>query len=313
MSLASAAGPHPRARAAARRLVRLRARLSPAGPPPRVFVTSIPKSGTHLVTAVLERLPRMRPAGLHIIPIEFRRDPSAPAMAPMSSRDFDWDHVRRVLERAKSGQFVTAHWPPHPELLDLLDRLDYRSIFAFRDPRDIAVSHAFFAVRRPTHPFHDRYVRRLRTDGDRILASLRGFPADAHSAGFAGVASQMVRFVPWLSSEGTLACRFEDLVGERGGGTTAAQLDAIEALADHVGRPLARGQIEGVAARAWSSKTTTFRRGAIGEWRRYFERRHLEVFEGEGARLLEAYGYGFDDSRLVAHREDREDAQGVSS
>jgi len=162
VSLAGTVARHRRIRDAGVRLVRVRARAVPAGPPPRVFVTTIPKAGTHLLTALLQALPQMRTAGLHLNPIDFRldRERATPGRYPSGQgTEFDWKRLRSLLGHVKHGQFATAHWPPHPGLRALLDELGYRSIFLFRDPRDVVVSSMFFVMGRPSHPLHGRYAR----------------------------------------------------------------------------------------------------------------------------------------------------------
>lgn len=276
-----------RTRELALRLVRARARLG-RGDPPRVFVTSVPKAGTHLATAILDELPRMRYSGWHVTPHDFRA-------ADGRGTTVDWDRVERMLAGQPQGTFVRAHFPWAPRLAELLDRHGYRTIFVYRDPRDIAVSHAFYVTRLARHVVHARYAA-LETDSQRILASIVGSAADSQGPEVPPLARALEEFLPWRTAPGALSCRFEDLVGERGGGSAERQREVITEIARHVDRPLGPEQAQAVVDRAWSPTSITFRRGMIGDWMNHFDDSHREAFRGRPARSVIAYGYEDDDS-----------------
>ncbi|HEV2076023.1 MAG TPA: hypothetical protein VGR10_07265, partial [Thermoleophilaceae bacterium] len=306
------------ARAVAMRLVRARARLGRARPP-RVFVTSLPKAGTHLATAALDELPHMRYSGWHVTPQDFgqpdsspptsaeRPDPpvtrdarSAPigADAPSvrrSSSAVDWDTLAATLSAVPQGRFVRAHFPWSERLVELLRSLGYRTVFVYRDPRDIAVSHAFYVTRLRRNVLHRRYAHGFASDSERILASIVGSPADSTGPAVPHIGAPLEAYLPWRTTPGVLASRFEDLVGAEGGGSSEAQLGALQDIARHVERPLGPGEARRLAARVWSPRSMTFRRGVVGDWRNHFERQHREAFRGRGARLLVAYGYERDE------------------
>lgn len=289
------AGNEP-ARWLALKMVQARARLDRGGRPPRVFATSVPKAGMHLVTAILDQLPEMRFSGLHLAPDDFSCGEPAPISGERpAGRPVDRGRLRTALERARNGQYVRAHFPPDAALLSTLDELGYRTVFVYRDPRDVAVSHAFYVTRLRRHQLHHRYAEVLKTDAERILASITGFPSDGQGEGLASLSTRVGQYRQWLTVPGVLACRFEELVGERGGGSSSAQLASIQRIASHVARPLSEEQAEAVARRAWSSGSVTFRKGAIGDWANHFDQAHREAFRGPGARLLADYRYEIDD------------------
>ncbi len=259
-------------------VVRARARIARPGPPPRVLVNSYPKSGTHLLTTALEQLPDMRYSGILIVPGE--------------TPQFDWDQLHRALAGAKHGQYVVGHLWPEPEVLEILDHLEYRTLVAVRDPRDVVISMAMYASRNRRHPHHRRYTSQLKTDADRILATIEGFAGDAQGPGAPEIGPSLYTFAPWLAAGNALVCRFEELIGEQGGGSRAAQLAVIRRIADYVGRSISAQSAERIADRTWSSASTTFRRGAVGEWRERFDARHHDAFARQvDDAVLTAYGY----------------------
>ncbi len=288
---------HERVRALALGLVRARARLDRGRTPPRVLATSVPKAGSHLATAVLDQLPAMRFSGLHVIPDDFRSsEAEASSDGRWWRRPIDFGRLRAALARVHPGQYVRAHLPPSPELLTLLEELGYKTVFVYRDPRDVAVSFAFYVTGLERHHLHHRYANVLETGDERILASITGFRRDSIGEGQPPLLALVEEYRSWLSAPGILACRFEDLVGERGGGSREAQLASIDRIARHVDRPLTREAIEAIARRSWSSGSVTFRKGTIGDWENHFVSAHREAFRGRGARLLIEYGYEADDA-----------------
>ena len=76
-------------------------------PAPRVFVTSVPKAGSHLLITLLRRLPRMMFSGVHHAPRDFRTLPAA-RNGSDARPEMDWGRVRRVLESIRNGQFITV-------------------------------------------------------------------------------------------------------------------------------------------------------------------------------------------------------------
>jgi hypothetical protein len=269
-------------RAVALPLYRANARLHP-GPPPRVLANSLPKSGTHLVTALLDRLPDMRYSGHHLTAYDVTRNGTT-----------DWTALRRRLASVRTGQYVSAHLPAWPELFEMLGELGYRCLFAVRDPRDAAVSDMHYIMRFPQHPLHDR-LRAMPSDDERLTAVITGMGGER--AGLPLLESMPERldaYLGWLGAPATRPVRFERLVGSRGGGDAGTQHREIAEIAQHVGRPLTPAQVAEVAAAVWSPGSSTFRRGAIGDWVEHFTDEHRALVARLAGRQLAALGYEVD-------------------
>jgi hypothetical protein len=87
-----------------------------------------------------------------------------------------------------------------------------------------------------------------------------------------------------------LKLRFEDLVGEEGGGSRPVQEAAVERWARFLAVDVPVEQLtEGLFG-----GTRTFRVGRTDSWRDVFEDHHLRAFEREFGDVLEAYGYAED-------------------
>jgi sulfotransferase 6B1 len=247
-----------------------------------VLVNSIPKAGTHLLTAVLRALPRMMFSGVQVTLGEFLSEVSGG-----ESQGLDRARLGQMLDSVRNGQFVVAHFPAHPEVGPLLNEAGFKSLLIIRDPRDIVVSHAFYVTSQPRHLLHRRYTEQLGTDEERLLASITGLPGNGGPS-LEDIGTRLDKFIPWLDDASTHLCRYESLVGPSGGGTASRQKEEIIAIAGHVDRPLSSRAAERVTARAWSRRSATFRRGQIGDWRNHFSEEHRTVFKQiAGGQLIE--------------------------
>lgn len=260
-------------------LYRFGARLRP-GHPPRVLANSLPKAGTHLLTALLAELPDMRFSGVHVTAYDLHDETG------YLPRNLD-----RLLRPVRTGQYVSAHLPASPTVVEAVTRLRYRSLFIVRDPRDVAVSDVFYILGYRQHPLHG-VLTAIPTMDERLDAVLRGLPDTRRGLPLMEpIGERLDNYLGWLDAPGTAVVRFERLVGARGGGDDTEQLREVQAVAAHVDRPLSDEQARATAAKVWSPRSSTFRKGAIGEWRRYFDDRHADYVRRTAGAQLVALGY----------------------
>jgi len=263
--------------------------LAPAGPEPRVLVNSVPKAGTHLVTSILDLLPEMRSTGIHLDQVNTGRYGKInPEIA-----ELDWQIVRSMLGRVKSGQYATSHLWSHPTLFEILAELGFRSIFVVRDPRDILVSAAEYVHRLRRHPQYQRFREDYPDRDARLHALIDGFPAGRWGHPQLPFVERLRGYQPWLDPrEGVLCCRFEDLIGDAGGGSRSAQRTRVAEIGHHVERHLDQATLDHIELAAWSSRSPTFRNGASGEWKTVLVGPTLEYFNKQvDPEVMAAYGY----------------------
>ena len=202
-------------------------------PGPRVLATSMPKAGTHLLSSLLKNFPRLLFSGRHHALRNFRTEPRSIGDA---SPAFDWPKLEKTLAKVNRGQFLTAHFAPRPELMAILDKLDYKTVNIIRDPRDVVVSSAHYLFHLERHFLHERISKELPALEDRMMAVIVGLPPDANGRGLPPIAQRLARYRRWIGQPNTNVCRFERLVGARGGGP-----DRRGRRAPH--RPRARGRL----------------------------------------------------------------------
>jgi sulfotransferase 6B1 len=266
------------------------ARIARPGDGPPIFLNSIPKAGSHLCSQALDEMPGVRTSGVHLIKAKVVTSDAEPVER---SQYVDWDLVRSILSRnARPGQYMTAHTWAHPELFELLEEYGYATLFVIRDPRDIVVSQATYVTRLGRHPDHVRFADRLDDDQVRYRAIIEGYDEDESGPAGVSLAERLEGYSPWLDRDDVTVCRFEDLIGPRGGGTEAEQLRVISELAAVADVDLDRSGAAELAERVWSPRAATFNRGRIGGWRESFDATTRELFdESISKEALADYGY----------------------
>jgi hypothetical protein len=234
---------------------------------PRVLCVSLPKAGTHLVERAVCLHAGMR---RRILPT-------------LNPENVGLRGLDGLLTKLRAGQVVLAHLPFDAVYPPVLEQEGVKALFVIRDPRDIAVSLAHYIKSRGDHPLHFAYSERPDERSRIELAILGDAEAEPPAP---SLESLLGGFSGWLTS-GALVVRFEDLIGERGGGDPAAQAGTLHEIYEHLGLE----QPQGAAGRLFSSASPTFRAGQVGQWRGAFDPELEALFEGAAGSWLEVYGY----------------------
>lgn len=265
-------------------------------PPPKVLLNGPPKSGTHLLSDCIALVPRMMFSGRHFALSDFFPHPDKHWNLQLYNPDVDpaVDEKRlgKFLGRCPQGMFVTAHAGSHPVLRRLLQELRFKHILLLRDPRDIVVSYAFYVKREPLHDHHRYYTETLKSDEERLMASIRGFGRSAAvDTPLLSVEEIFAGFIPWLDDPSTLVVRFEDLIGSRGGGQEGTQIACIRKIGEALERPLNEEQARQIAQKMYGGGSLTFRKGQTGDWRTHFTEAHRRAFKAVAGDTLIKLGY----------------------
>ena len=188
-------------------------------------------------------------------------------------------------------RYSTVHFTGAETVFTALAEFMVASLFIVRDPRDIVVSHAHYVAGLQRHHLHEHYTVVLRTSEDRLMASIVGFPAAAGRRGLPSIGSRLARYAGWLHQKQTLVLRFEDLVGEAGGGNQSSQRKAIDDISRHISRPIDDAQRTRVAAGVHARGSATLRRGVISDWQNHFTDEHRAAFAEVAGPQLSEWGY----------------------
>jgi len=239
----------------------------------RILANAQPKNGTHLLLCALAQVPGLRFSGVAV-------DWSDPASA-----------VER-LQETRPGEYSKGHIPyldPAPRALENGGFVVFNMI---RDPRDNAVSFFHYVLRYPEHYLYPAFSR-MADDSERLMAVIQGFSfgQGPHAVSMKTIAHRFEVWGGWDSRPCCLTLRFEDLVGDKGGGSAAQQRRAIRRMLQHLKIAPSTGLIDRVAHGVFDTTTHSFRKGVIGDWRSHFTSEHIAVFKRVANHVLVRYGY----------------------
>ncbi|TKX61655.1 hypothetical protein EXE48_07595 [Halorubrum sp. ASP1] len=246
---------------------------------PRVFANSVPKSGTNLLTECLFQFPMLRPCFKHVS-MNQNRIPST-------------EEFSKKIAKTGRGQYTTGHVFYSRENAEILKRNDIISLLIVRDPRDIVTSHYHYVTdKNPSHRLHD-YYNALDDDETRLMASIQGVSGEQSEDGkpLESIGEWMDRFLGWTEPEYTHLVRFEDLIGPQGGGDKESQLETVRSIADHLEVSLSEEELYHVADNTFSTGSSTFRKGLIGDWENSFGPEHVAAFKDQADDWLIELGY----------------------
>lgn len=245
---------------------------------PVFFANSFPKSGTHLLTQVIQGFPNIGPAvdsGLEaVVTYEGR-----------SGRLRSSEEILHDLQRLLPGDIAYGHLQAWAEIVEWLCRPGFAAYFILRDPRDVVVSHVHYITEMaPDHIHHRYYTEELKTFDERLGVSILGLSND-----FPDIAKRFAPFLGWLERPEVLTLRYEDLIIDR--------YAAIGQVLDHA---MQRGftpvcerdtAIHKLAASIDPARSPTFRSGKIGGWRDGFSEDNKRLFKAVAGDLLLKLGY----------------------
>ena len=237
---------------------------------PRVFVDSVPKSGTHLIERALclhPRLFRVLVPTLHVTNLRERGG------------------LAKVVGGLPPGGMLVAHLDYDPALSKILSDGKVAMLVMVRDPRDVAISEAHYAMK-DEHWMHEHF-RTVEDPQERIRLIITG------TGTLAPLAERVPHHLRWRDA-GALVVRFEDLVGPEGGGDLDTQLTTLREIYEHIGIDADDNLVRRVRDHIFSDRSPTFRRGAIGQWRTTFDEATAELFTREAGELLPLLGYSAD-------------------
>jgi hypothetical protein len=268
---------------------------------PRVLVNSVPKSGTNLLASVLDvmGLQWQSPVLSHELrfhPLNYIRhwEDQDCLIGVGKSYKAKLGFLRHTLNKMDPGSYMMGHIPYQEHVCELLRSLGVRTFFVIRDPRDVVVSLLHHIQRVRSHYLHRAYAK-LPSDKARLIAGIRGLRNKDGSIETQSIAEKLEVTLGWTEVETVVTLRFEDLIGERGGGTAQDQTIAIRKIGNHLGWDLAEEDVLIVGNEAFG-KGKTFRRGMIGGWRGVFDDELKDAFKREAGEYLINLGYEQDNN-----------------
>ena len=243
----------------------------------------MPKSGSHLLTQVLDGLTELGP---------FINPGYPPVNRTEKNMPLGLDRVARNLQGMRPGDIRYGYIHALEPFLSILTGTDRATLFIYRDPRDMLISHIFYATELyENHGMNRYYTEELSTMSERINAAIQGVAEPGSE--ISSVAQRYQSYVGWLEQPEVHCVKFEDLIlhqvstlrgvldylKERGASVNCSPDKAIDIIKNHID----------------PKKSGTFRKGVPGGWREYFTNENKQVFIQTAGDLLQRLGYEHDD------------------
>jgi hypothetical protein len=251
---------------------------------PAVLGNAMPKSGSHLIIQVLQGLTRIGP---------FVNPGFPPVNRAEDNRQFTVEGILHNISRMRSGDIGYGYLDARQVYVDALTRDGIASIFVFRDPRDMIISHVFYATEIFSgHGMHEYYTKKLSSMEERINTAIGGM--NENGLELIGVKARYESHLGWLDQPQILCLRFEELRGN--------QEHAFSLILDYLeGQGFQPGVTRNVAMQAINEsvqpkKSGTFRSGKVGEWRQHFTQKNVDFFKQSTGDLLVKLGYEDNDT-----------------
>ena len=251
---------------------------------PVVIGNAMPKSGSHLLIQVLLGLTKIGPFV----------DPGLPPISrSAANKNLAQAAVVENLQNLNPGDIVYCYLHAREPFITELARNEVAAFFIYRDPRDLIVSHVFYATEmHPGHGMHAYYTQKLSTMEQRINAAIQG--VQEHDAQLSSIKEKYQNYLGWLDQPSVLSIRFEDLILDRPA--------AIHRILDHMAargfdpQPPRQQAVDALNSAISPSASGTFRRGQPGEWRKHFTEENERVFKSVTGDLLQRLAYEKDAS-----------------
>jgi len=256
---------------------------------PLILCNSYPKSGTHLLYQILYSLPGT---------IKWDDIVSVQAFCGIMNTA---NHIRWKIGSAPDGSIIRSHLMCTDEIKSILADESRKQLFIYRDLRDVAVSHARWVLKEPSIFLHNIY-KQLPSFDEQLMSTIQGVPLGTpfgSNLSQPSIGQDFSRWVGWLDDSKILAIRFEDLVGERGGGDEEKRFYIVSSILDHLEISLSPSEIKDrFSSLAMDpNESHTFGKGGkgqIGNWKKYFNDSHKEEFKKTAGDFLIKLGYETD-------------------
>ncbi|MDB2614300.1 sulfotransferase domain-containing protein [Chlamydiales bacterium] len=185
--------------------------------------------------------------------------------------------------RVNNACYPFTHITDGNLLLNLMhNKPEMKVIIGIRDLRDVVIS--------STHFFRRKISNSTEVDAtfDEKLLSVINFTGLSDFYGPTTIALQASNVI---KESNPFIIRFEDLIGEKGGGDRQKQIETIYKLAQYIEEEISYEQAEKIGDNLFGS-SSTFRKGQIDQWKSIFNQDHIEAFKNSPMNpLLVEWGY----------------------
>lgn len=236
----------------------------------KILIVSIQKSGTHLIEEMFKSL------GYKAVRV---------------GENFNVEKFKKC----KKKEYFFSHFIPNDQvLLELYSNPnEYGIIYNFRDPRDTLTSKVNWnhsSNDKITHPMRefmkDVYSRFSKKELlDRFIDSDKIRPNEYDIMEYFSLGRIL------LFSSSILNVRFEDLIGEKGGGSFEMQKIVVKNILQYIGLSYKEDEMLKVCGKLYNPNATTFTKGSLKSYLTFFSEEQIQRFNAKHNKILIDYGY----------------------
>lgn len=142
-----------------------------------------------------------------------------------------------------------------------------------RHPFDVAISNfRYITYSDKNHRLHPYFSEVLNSDSERFYASMNGIEGNliADNKRSKSITEHYLDYIGWLDHPNCFVIRFEDIIGQNGGGNAVTQAKVIEELMGFIGLNLSQSQITYLCNHVFNNKSRTFHKGQCYAWKEFF-------------------------------------------
>lgn len=269
----------------------------------KVFVNAIPKSGTNLLQRLMELLgleyDKLGVAaslilGKNNFPKKIIRGNILGNNPFIVGYDVEvpisefW--MKRRFKKISNGKYVSGHANFTEKIHKLLIDNCLKTIIIIRDPRSILLSNAKYFFKR-----EDYYLYKLYKSKDlsqRISIALDGGYYDEIGLYLNSLDYQLENLKSWKNKDEVLIVKFEDLIGEKGGGSNGVQFEKISEIMEFIGMSdLIESKFINNIANNLFGNSVTFNSGLINSWEKEISKSQLSVINEKLFSHMEYWNY----------------------
>ena len=206
------------------------------------------------------------------------------------------DKLQYWLQCLPKSQYINGHIPYNPEFSKVITDLNYHHVCIIRDPRAVTVSRMKFILNSESAKDILPQGIPLKADlepmstTERLKFLLEGGYAEKADLNIYSFAHIYRSILAWDKDPNCLLVKFEDLIGEQGGGNSQKQAVTLKNLADHLNIPWDE-EIARQTKNVYDPKTRTFRVGNINSWKTALEPEDLAILTEYCEPLCREAGY----------------------
>jgi hypothetical protein len=192
------------------------------------------------------------------------------------------------LRQVPDRNFITGHIPWSSNLDRVLQQFNYKHVLIIRDPRDVLVSWLHYVLK-PGHPVRCDFIHF--SEDEMVEFAIKGGYLPLSKRNFIGIGDVFRSVLNWKQSANCLIVRFEDLIGEKGGGSKDDQYCTVQNICNFLEVNLSETELSTVCDNIFDTTVPTFRRGQVGSWKSELKPEWIKIFNQSNSELLNELRY----------------------